>query len=122
MGWAKYYEDDMSIYIGRMAVKDSVPLYRAQPCGVKRVLEKAPVPVVKSQYEKVDRPKNRNGRRGLELTFVHEPEKILVKLQMNGWWWSSGNNCWCNQDTVGNRKYAQGMISIAGAHLAIVNA
>ena len=61
MGWAKYNEDNMSIYIGRMAVKDSVPVYGVQSCEIKRVVEKAPV-VVKPNYDKVDRPKNRNGR------------------------------------------------------------
>lgn len=122
MGWAKYYEDNMSIYIGRMAVKDSVPMYRVQPCEMKRSVDKAPV-VVKPNYDKVDRPKNQNGRRGLELTFVERPEKKLItKLRMNGWWWSSCNNCWCNLDTVGNRKYAQGMSSMAGVHLAMVKA
>ena len=122
MGWAKYNEDNMSIYIGRMAVKDSVPVYGVQSCEMKRVVEKAPV-VVKPNYDKVDRLKNRNGRRGLELTFAKEPEKKLItKLRMNGWWWSCDNKCWCNLNTVGNQKYAQRMISMAGARLAIVNA
>lgn len=121
MGWAKYYEDNMSIYIGRMAVKDSVPMYRVQPCEVKRVVEKTPV-VVKPNNKKVDRPKKQNGRRGLELTFAKEPEKKLItKLRLNGWWWSCGNNCWCNLDTIGNRKYAQRMISVASARLTMVN-
>lgn len=40
MGWAKYNEDNMSIYIGRMAVKDSVPVYGVQSCEMKRVVEK----------------------------------------------------------------------------------
>lgn len=122
MGWAKYYEDNMSIYIGRMAVKDSTSMYRAHPCEIKRAVEKASV-VVKPNYDKVNRPKNQNGRRGLELTFSKKPErKLIIKLRMNGWWWSCGNNCWCNLDTIGNRKYAQRMISMTGAHLFIVNA
>lgn len=27
MGWAKYYEDNMSIYVGRMVMKESIPSY-----------------------------------------------------------------------------------------------
>lgn len=120
MGWAKYYEDNMSIYIGRMAVKDSAPMYRVQPCEIERVVDNDSV-AVKPNYDKADRPKSQNGRRGLELTFSTDPEKKLItKLRMNGWWWSCGNNCWCNLDTIGNRKYAQRMISIAGARLALV--
>lgn len=121
MGWAKYYEDNMSIYIGRMAVKNSTPMCGIQSCKMKRLVEDAPI-IVKPNYDKVDSPKNQNGRRGLELTFFREPEKkILVKLRMNGWWWSNSNNCWCNLDTIGNRKYARNMISIAGACLTMVN-
>lgn len=120
MGWAKYYEDNMSIYVGRMAVKESIPVFRVQTHEVKKAAVKSPA--TDHCCEKVDRPKNQNGRRGLELTFVHEPEqKTLVKLRMNGWWWSNSNNCWCNLDTIGNRKYARNMISIAGACLAMVN-
>ena len=76
MGWAKYYEDNMSIYIGRMAVKDSVPMYRVQPCEIERVVDNASV-AVKPNYDKADRPKSQNGRRGLELTFSTDPEKSL---------------------------------------------
>ena len=121
MGWAKYYEDNVSIYIGRMATADSVPLYRMQPCVIKSAVKKTPV-VLKPNCNKVDKPKNQNGRRGLELTFTQTPEEtLMIKLQMNGWWWSRSNNCWCNWDTVGNRKYAQRMISMAGACLVLVN-
>ncbi len=27
MGWAKYYEDNMSIYIGRMAAREKTPVF-----------------------------------------------------------------------------------------------
>ena len=40
MGWAKYYEDNMSIYIGRMAVGEVSPVFYERPEAVK-------VPVVK---------------------------------------------------------------------------
>ena len=44
MGWAKYYEDNMSIYIGRMAVKDSAPMYRVQPCEMEKVSSRPLLP------------------------------------------------------------------------------
>lgn len=31
MGWAKYYEDNMSIYIGRMAVREATPVFYEKP-------------------------------------------------------------------------------------------
>ena len=30
MGWAKYYEDNMSIYVGRMVMKESVTSYNVK--------------------------------------------------------------------------------------------
>ena len=58
MGWAKYYEDNMSIYIGRMAVKDSAPMYRVQPCEIERVVDNASV-AVKPNYERLIDPRAR---------------------------------------------------------------
>jgi hypothetical protein len=97
-------------------------MYRVQPYEVHRAVDKVPV-VVKPNYDKVNRPKNQNGRRGLELAFAQEPEeKLIIKLRMNGWWRSCVNNCWCNLDTAGNRKYAQRMISMADVRFATVSA
>ena len=31
MGWAKYYEDNMSIHIGRMAVREVTPVFYERP-------------------------------------------------------------------------------------------
>lgn len=75
MGWAKYYEDNMSIYVGRMVMKESIPSYNVK---VK------PTPAVQIQVEKKKKPvaevkkikeidyikrEKQNGRRGLELSF-----------------------------------------------------
>lgn len=119
MGWAKYYEDNMSIYIGRMAVKENVPVRQVrwdkQP--VHKTLE---IKKKNTLSAAVTRPEKKNGRRGLELTFQHGVEDSMIrKLQMNGWWWSKANACWCNLDTKDNRKYAESLLC-NGAKVTVV--
>ena len=41
MGWAKYYEDNISIYIGRMAVREVSPVFYERPETVKGPVVKA---------------------------------------------------------------------------------
>lgn len=95
-----------------------------------------PTPAVQIQVEKKKKPvaevkkikeidyikrEKQNGRRGLELSFKAGIEdKMIKKLQVNGWWWSKTNACWCNLDTSGNRKYAESFKEYAGMHLAVV--
>ena len=121
MGWAKYYEDNVSICIDRMALMESRPVIE------KLTLNQKPK-VVFSETEKSDIVKPRKvirhkerGRRGLELRFRKLPDSFaLRKLQMNGWWWSKNNSCWCNSDTKGNRKNMESFLSTYGPVISIV--
>lgn len=109
MGWAKYYEDNLSICFDRMASKDEPPKKK------EHIKKKENYLVV------VRRGTNQKGRRGLELSFQNGLEdKLINKLQINGWWWSKANACWCNTDTDGNRRYAERFKGYAGMRLAIV--
>ena len=80
MGWAKYYEDNLSIMNNRLpftyAEKED-PLYQVRP-SIHEAVKVAP-------SRKRDR----------------------AELQINGWWWSKLNNCWCNYNTAINRAYAE---------------
>ncbi len=113
MGWAKYYEDNVSICIGRMAVKESVPAAHASLRNFRIIEYKQPQRQreVNQNVEKrviIADPKNVNGRRGLELFFVTTPEaKVCRSLQMNGWWWSAAKRSWCNLNNKANRRYAE---------------
>ena len=121
MGWAKYYEDNISICTDRMAMKDTISIYHAKP---KKPYQKKAVVVRENRdlfSSSVVRPKTQNGRRGLELVFYHELEKSMSrKLQMNGWWWSKTNTSWCNADTASNRRFAESMVPI-GAKVYVVH-
>ena len=105
MGWAKYYEDNMSIYVGRMVMKESVPSYnvKVKPTHAVQIQiaqKKKPVAEIKKKKE-IDYVKRekQNGCQGLELSFkVGIEDKMIKKLQVNGWWWSESNACWCNLD------------------------
>jgi len=128
MGWAKYYEDNVSICIGRMAVKESVP---AVPTPIKnfRIIKQKQPQRKRGDEQNAEKgvitanPKKANGRRGLELFFITAPEaKVCRNLQMNGWWWSAANNCWCNLNNKVNRKYAEDTARRYRAQIAIVAA
>lgn len=123
MGWAKYYEDNMSIYIGRMAVREIAPVFYERPETVK-------VPVVKAvavEEKKKDIAAGKSemahkamGRKGLKVIFQNGVDEGMIrKMQMNGWWWSKANACWYNQDTNGNRKYAKSLNKV-GARVSVV--
>ncbi len=123
MGWAKYYEDNVSICVGREVVRESSPVM----CyfGADSMMVSPAKSIVSVEGEANDVAKKGvfegNGRRGIELSFKTSPDRnVCRKLQMNGWWWSVSGNCWCNQNTAGNRKYANktarnydGKVSIA---------
>ena len=120
MGWAKYFEDNMSIYTGRMAMRESIPVrqVRHNKQTVHKTLETRqdiiPIDAIVTRSEK------QNGRKGLELTFQYGVEESMIrKLQMNGWWWSKVKACWCNLDTKGNRKFAEALLC-NGASLSVV--
>lgn len=124
MGWAKYYEDNVSICIGRMAVRESV-LVKYTPVRNFRVVEqqKREVQIQPKGEKKTDKVKQPmgNARRGLELYFASSPEvRVCRKLQLNGWWWSAANNCWCNLNNKVNRKYAEDTARRYRAQIAIV--
>lgn len=122
MGWAKYYEDNMSIHIGRMAVREVTPVFYERP-KVKMVSEvKLGVPEERNKAivaEKHGRVHKSLGRMGLKLVFQNGADEGLIrKMQMNGWWWSKANACWYNQDTNGNRKYAKALYEL-GARVSV---
>lgn len=115
MGWRKYYEDNISICIGRMVVRDSIPA-----CQCKEEKNKMEQVIIK-QLERAANTEAQNGRRGLELSFQNGvEEKLIRKLQINGWWWSKSNACWCNLDTQGNREFARKYSEIKGMKLVAV--
>ena len=121
MGWAKYYEDNVSICIGRMAMMESKSVYqRAKVDRQPKVIHKELQRPRMEQYPTITRCRQ-NGRRGLELKFQKYPElSVLRKLQMNGWWWSKRNVCWCNSDTRFNRTYVESYLKTYGPSISIV--
>ena len=125
MGWAKYYEDNVSICIGRMAVRESVPVRNTPVRNIRIVEHKREIPIqpiVEQKTGTVKQPLG-NGRRGLELYFTSSPEvRVCRKLQLNGWWWSAANNCWCNLNNKVNRKYAEDTARRYRAEISIVAA
>ena len=124
MGFAKYHEDNVSIYVGRMIMRDEFPTYckENEKNQMKRVFRNevvyraANLPITKIEINHTE-----TGRRGLELRFDCDIEgSIQRKLRLNGWWWSKANLCWNNTDTKGNRDYAVGLIPYGGS-LSITN-
>ena len=123
MGWAKYYEDNMSIYVGRMEVREVSPVFYERPEAVKVPVIKEAVSEGKKADIVVEKPgmDHRNfNRKGLKVIFKYGADEGMIrKMQMNGWWWSKANACWYNQDTNGNRKYAKALNEI-GARVSVV--
>lgn len=123
MGWAKYYEDNISIYIGRMAVREASPVFYKRPEPFKEPVVKAVVTEEKKKdivTEKIETAHKAMGRKGLKVVFQNGADEGMIrKMQMNGWWWSKANACWFNQDTNGNRKYARSL-NEAGARVSVV--
>lgn len=122
MGWAKYCEDNMSIYIGRMAVKEVSPVFYEKPEAVKIPVVKAPATEEKKRDIVAEKPgmAHKAGRKGLKVVFQNGADEGMIrKMQMNGWWWSKANACWFNQDTNGNRKYAKSLNGV-GAKVTVV--
>ena len=123
MGWAKYYEDNMSIHIGRMAVREVTPVfYERQKVKIAPEV-KLVVPEERNKAivaEKHGRVHKSLGRKGLKMVFQNGADEGLIrKMQMNGWWWSKANACWYNRDTKGNRQYAQALNEL-GARVSVV--
>ncbi len=120
MGWAKYCEDNMSIYIGRIAGENSTSDFYVRYEGIPIKKKSSASPEKPALSGTVIRPREQSGRRGLELIFQNGVEDSMIrKLQMNGWWWSKSKACWCNLDTQGNRKYAEILLCL-GAKLMTV--
>lgn len=123
MGWAKYNEDNMSIYIGRMAVRDTNPVYfdrheNKKPSAIR--LEPSRRKEGNNVIESPRMTRKASGRKGLKVIFQNgADERMIRKMQMNGWWWSKVNACWYNRDTTGNRIYAKGLDKM-GAIVSVV--
>ena len=103
MGWGKFYEDNLSIYNDRILMASAKPaIYRLSQIDEVRGGNQE-----KSQEEKnILSP--RGSRCGLELSFKATPDKkTIMKLRLNGWWWSNARSCWCNTNTTDNRKYVR---------------
>ncbi|WP_446787110.1 hypothetical protein [Macellibacteroides fermentans] len=104
MGWAKYYEDNISIYNNRMALMEP-EMAAVSICRIKISVtnsQKAPTKMFKVKNT------GRGSRSGIMLFFNTDVEcSVARKLQMNGWWFSKANNCWCNYNNPANRRYAQ---------------
>lgn len=113
MGWAKYWEDNISICNDRLNSKnpsiDSMRALRQDDYMIAReqviAIEPKRGNQVNHRVEKLQFPQKRYG---LELRFPVSPERSLVrKLQLNGWWWSNNAGSWCNYDSEANRRYAR---------------
>ena len=96
MGWAKYYEDNLSIMNNRLPftfAEKEEPLYQVRP-SIHEAVKVAPSP--------------KRDRAELKIHFTGGDNRIAArKLQINGWWWSKLNNCWCNYNTAINRAFAE---------------
>lgn len=104
MGWAKYYEDNISIYNNRMALRELAGV-EVQNIQFELSNHNYQRPLVKTA--KVKRA-DKNLRAGIMLSFsIYIERSIARRLQMNGWWFSKANNCWCNYNSQANRQYAQ---------------
>ena len=119
MGWAKYYEDNISICNDRLFMALTPEIVHYTPMKHNPVEEKKENGIAQQRNAYVPCPwtreysqENRNSsRRGLELRFQGKAtSNFSRKLQLNGWWWSPSGECWCNSNTPGNRKYAQNII------------
>ncbi len=108
MGWAKYYEDNVSICNDRLYMAE----VRTSPLLHNNNAAKCNVVVKNTPRERTARQSiiknSRNSRHGLELRLVGETMPTAArKLQLNGWWWSRSGKCWCNSNTKANWEYAQ---------------
>lgn len=105
MGMMKYLEDNISIYVGRIADRMQDASYENFLYAAREIyIENNP----DSKYNKVFRDENQNGRRGIELVFDVKPDsKMVRKLRLNGWWLSKVNDCWCNYNTKKNLEFAE---------------
>ena len=123
MGWAKYYEDNMSIYIGRMAAMEITPVFCDRSQIMNTPVAEAATLEDKKTYSVADKSGIAHkalGRKGLKVIFQNGADEGMIrKMQMNGWWWSKANACWYNQDTNGNRKYAKSLNGV-GARVSVV--
>ena len=111
MGWAKYREDDLSIFCGRMYMLENRTMVQPLPCSPakEKVVARAPIKAA------VNKP-----RHGLELRLqVNDSSEIARKLQLHGWWWSRLYACWCNDDLQVNRNFAKAIISSTPATLRV---
>jgi len=109
MGWAKYREDDLSIYCGRMYMLENKTVAEASYRPVEKAVAVAPIKVEKSKP-----------RHGLELHLqASESKKIARKLQLHGWWWSKIHACWCNDDLQVNREFARTITRSTSATLRV---
>ena len=81
MGWAKYCEDNMSIYVGRMAVENSTPTHF---CRYERMLVKKEPTVLPEKTvfsgTVIHSVGTLSGRRGLELVFQNGIEELEDEL------------------------------------------
>ena len=123
MGWAKYYEVNMSIYIGRMEVRKVSPVFYERHETVKAPVVKTAATEEKKkniEAEKTEQTRTSMGRKGLKVVFQNGADEGMIrKMQMNGWWWSKANACWFNKDTNGNRRYAKSL-SVVGAKVSVM--
>ena len=116
MGWAKYCEDNLSIYNDRVIMAQAKPVAYQLP----RIENDCKVNRGKPQEAK-SIPVSRGSRSGLELSFEVAPDtKARMKLRLNGWWWSKARSCWCNTNTTDNRKYVRTTFSGCPFHLIAV--
>ena len=102
MVWAKYYEDNISIYNNRMFMNEVTE---------KSIIQAIKAPVIKRPVVFTANNAIKDNRFGIMLSFSDNIEfAVARKLQMNGWWFSKVNSCWCNYNNLINRQYAQRLV------------
>lgn len=126
MGWGKYFEDDVSIYVGRMymrSVSNKSPKKQSDGEGKRRVYHSKPRPAnpIENRDQQTIHAIDENKRNGLELIFLQNIDKSTErKLQLNRWWHRQGTNIWYNNNTVVNRNFARQFVDMHLAKLSTV--
>lgn len=119
MGFAKYYEDNLSIYVGRMAMSKPESVINRKEQRAQVIYKKPCLKQVRSSFLLKNVFVNTRIRKGLQLNFQKEPDnKILLRMRLNGWWFSKAHSCWCNLNTTVNLKYAKTLIGL-GAQISV---
>lgn len=126
MGWAKYFEDDVSIYIGRMhlrSVSIKLPQKLVDSKSKPRIYHSKPRPAYSAETNKRNDAHtiDKTDRHGIELSFSQGLDKSTERrLRLNHWWHKQNTNTWYNNNTQANRKFAEQFVVLGLAEVSTV--